>query len=181
MIYWQKTLQVHVDQLRPSSVGWIKLDSADPRKHPLINPNYLSTEQDRSELNQISNLKYYPFFHRSLALRALYDLSIIENSVLLFSDLKYFQTRAASVCQTDPRYSLPGWVRWVPGPGDFSRAERSVRRADWCLRQVSNTLFQIVIKWVVHSVATPVLLCHKEPAQGTQSPLLGALGLNASY
>ena len=27
-----------------------------------------------------------------------------------------------------------------------------------------------------HSDATPALLCHKEPAQGTQSPLLGALG-----
>ena len=35
-------------------------------------------------------------------------------------------------------------------------------------------LFQIVIKWVAHSVATPAFLCHKEPAQGTQSPLLGA-------
>ena len=38
-----------------------------------------------------------------------------------------------------------------------------------------TSLFQIVIKWVAHSVATPALLCHKEPAQGTQSPLLGAL------
>ena len=28
-------------------------------------------------------------------------------------------------------------------------------------------LFQIAIKWVAHSVSTPVLLCHKEPAQGT--------------
>ena len=27
-----------------------------------------------------------------------------------------------------------------------------------------------------HDVATPALLCHKEPAQGTQNPLLGALG-----
>ena len=26
----------------------------------------------------------------------------------------------------------------------------------------------------VHSDASPALLCHKEPAQGTQSPLLGA-------
>ena len=36
-------------------------------------------------------------------------------------------------------------------------------------------VFQIVIKWVkwvAHSVATPALLCHKEPAQGTQSPIL---------
>ena len=27
-----------------------------------------------------------------------------------------------------------------------------------------------------HRVASPALLCHKEPAQGTQSPLLGVLG-----
>ena len=45
----------------------------------------------------------------------------------------------------------------------------------------SCDIFQIVIKWVAHSVATPALLCHKEPAQGTQSPLLGALGRNALY
>ena len=32
---------------------------------------------------------------------------------------------------------------------------------------------------MAHSVATPALLCHKEPAQGIQSPLLGALGRNA--
>ena len=34
---------------------------------------------------------------------------------------------------------------------------------------------------MAHSVATPALLCHKEPAQGTPSPLLGALGRNAPY
>ena len=34
---------------------------------------------------------------------------------------------------------------------------------------------------VAHSVTTPALLCRKEPAQGTQSPLLGALGRNAPY
>ena len=27
---------------------------------------------------------------------------------------------------------------------------------------------------MVHNAAPPALLCHKEPAQGTQSPLLGA-------
>ena len=28
---------------------------------------------------------------------------------------------------------------------------------------------------------TPALLCHKEPAQGTQTPLLGALGRNGVF
>ena len=33
----------------------------------------------------------------------------------------------------------------------------------------------------VHSDAAPALLCHKEPAQGTQSPLLGAFLPFAGY
>ena len=32
---------------------------------------------------------------------------------------------------------------------------------------------------MIRGIASPALLCHKEPAQGTQSPLLGALGRNA--
>ena len=32
--------------------------------------------------------------------------------------------------------------------------------------KLSSALFQIVINWAAHSVVTPALLCHKEPAQG---------------
>ena len=39
--------KAHVDQLRPTSRGTIKLASSDPRQHPLIDPNYLDTEHDR--------------------------------------------------------------------------------------------------------------------------------------
>lgn len=39
--------QAHVCQLRPTSRGFIKLKSPDPRAHPLIQPNYLDTEEDR--------------------------------------------------------------------------------------------------------------------------------------
>jgi choline dehydrogenase len=42
--------QVHVGTLRATSAGWIELRSADPRQHPLIQPNYLATEQDRTDL-----------------------------------------------------------------------------------------------------------------------------------
>ena len=57
------------------------------------------------------------------------------------------------------------------------------QRAVTVLSRQINTfdIFQNVMKWGGHSVATPTLLCHKEPAQGTQSPLLGALGRNAPY
>ncbi|XP_077308186.1 choline dehydrogenase, mitochondrial [Lithobates pipiens] len=38
--------QVHVGTMRATSVGCLKLSSTDPRDHPIINPNYLSTEKD---------------------------------------------------------------------------------------------------------------------------------------
>ncbi len=37
-------------QLRPESVGRIRLRSADPDDHPDIHPNYLATETDRRTL-----------------------------------------------------------------------------------------------------------------------------------
>ena len=46
-------------------------------------------------------------------------------------------------------------------------------------RAATNYHFRSVLSLslveMVHSVAPPALLCHKEPAQGTQSPLLRAL------
>ncbi|XP_053576719.1 choline dehydrogenase, mitochondrial [Bombina bombina] len=38
--------QVHVGTMRGTSVGWLKLNSTDPREPLIINPNYLSTEKD---------------------------------------------------------------------------------------------------------------------------------------
>ena len=39
--------QAHCGPMRQTSRGTIKLESNDPKKHPLIDPNYLDTEQDR--------------------------------------------------------------------------------------------------------------------------------------
>jgi choline dehydrogenase len=36
--------------MRPTSVGFLGLKSKDPRAAPLIEPNYLSTEQDRIDI-----------------------------------------------------------------------------------------------------------------------------------
>ncbi|XP_069795798.1 choline dehydrogenase, mitochondrial [Narcine bancroftii] len=44
--------QVHVGPMRPTSVGWLKLRSANPKEHPVIEPNYLSTGTDIWELRQ---------------------------------------------------------------------------------------------------------------------------------
>jgi len=42
--------QAHVGPMRATSVGDIRLRSAKPTDHPLLQPNYLSTEQDRLEM-----------------------------------------------------------------------------------------------------------------------------------
>ncbi|KAM9324451.1 choline dehydrogenase, mitochondrial [Gastrophryne carolinensis] len=48
--------QAHVGTMRATSVGWLKLQSADPRVHPAINPNYLSTEKDIVDFRQCVKL-----------------------------------------------------------------------------------------------------------------------------
>ena len=42
--------QSHVGPMRPASTGWLHLRSADPRQHPLIEPNYLAEPRDREEM-----------------------------------------------------------------------------------------------------------------------------------
>ena len=44
--------QVHVGPMRPTSRGYLKLQSSDPTQHPIIQPNYLSTEIDRWEMRE---------------------------------------------------------------------------------------------------------------------------------
>ncbi|WP_084419985.1 choline dehydrogenase [Henriciella litoralis] len=43
---------IHACQLRPESRGTIKLASSNPFDHPLIDPNYLATEEDRRAMRQ---------------------------------------------------------------------------------------------------------------------------------
>lgn len=42
--------QAHCSPMRATSRGFLKLRSANPREHPIIEPNYLSTEQDRVDI-----------------------------------------------------------------------------------------------------------------------------------
>lgn len=44
------SFQAHVGSMRATSTGAIRLQSADPTVHPLIDPNYLANERDRWEL-----------------------------------------------------------------------------------------------------------------------------------
>ncbi|MEQ8557134.1 MAG: choline dehydrogenase [Henriciella sp.] len=43
---------IHSCQLRPESRGTVSLASADPFDHPLIDPNYLATEEDRRAMRE---------------------------------------------------------------------------------------------------------------------------------
>jgi len=42
--------QAHIGPMRPTSRGFVKLKSADPREHPRVLFNYMQTEQDRKEM-----------------------------------------------------------------------------------------------------------------------------------
>ncbi|XP_051964277.1 choline dehydrogenase, mitochondrial-like [Xyrauchen texanus] len=47
-----EAFQVHVGPIRSTSVGWIKLKSKEPHAHPIIQPNYLSTDTDVLEFRE---------------------------------------------------------------------------------------------------------------------------------
>jgi len=51
-----EAFQVHVGSMRATSRGTLKLESNDPRKHPLLDPNYLGSEQDKYEMRQCVKL-----------------------------------------------------------------------------------------------------------------------------
>lgn len=43
-------IQIDINQERPRSLGTVRLASADPRAHPLIDPNYFANQRDLDEL-----------------------------------------------------------------------------------------------------------------------------------
>jgi choline dehydrogenase len=57
--------QAHVGPMRATSRGDIKLRSADPLAHPIIQPNYLATERDRWEMRQAVKLTREIFRQRA--------------------------------------------------------------------------------------------------------------------
>ncbi len=67
--------QVHLGPMRPTSKGFVKAISSDPRRHPRILFNYMQTEQDRKEMRNgvrltreiMSQKAFDPFRDRELA------------------------------------------------------------------------------------------------------------------
>ncbi|KAJ8257518.1 hypothetical protein GJAV_G00186460 [Gymnothorax javanicus] len=48
--------QVHIGPMRSTSIGWLKLKSTNPQEHPIIEPNYLSTDLDVLEFRECIKL-----------------------------------------------------------------------------------------------------------------------------
>ena len=42
--------QAHAGTMRATSRGWVELRSSDPRAKPILQPNYLTTEDDRADM-----------------------------------------------------------------------------------------------------------------------------------
>ncbi|XP_036593649.1 choline dehydrogenase, mitochondrial isoform X1 [Trichosurus vulpecula] len=62
----QEAYQVHVGTMRSMSVGWLKLKSANPMDHPIIEPNYMSTEADIEEFRLSVKLTREIFAQKAL-------------------------------------------------------------------------------------------------------------------
>ena len=58
--------QALADTMRPTSSGYLKLRSANPTEHPIIQPNYLATEQDRLEMRDLVKLGARGFLTKGL-------------------------------------------------------------------------------------------------------------------
>ena len=65
-----EAFQVHVGPMRPTSRGYLKLKSKDPRQHPIIDPNYLSTGEE--------TLPCYLLFREGFSLHASHFCSEID-------------------------------------------------------------------------------------------------------
>ncbi|XP_037654245.1 choline dehydrogenase, mitochondrial [Choloepus didactylus] len=63
----QEAYQLHVGTMRGTSVGWLKLRSANPQDHPVIQPNYLSTETDIVDFRLCVKLSREIFAQKALA------------------------------------------------------------------------------------------------------------------
>jgi choline dehydrogenase len=52
---------------RPTSTGWLRLRSADPKVAPLVNPNYLATDHDRHAFSKATELARETALHAAFA------------------------------------------------------------------------------------------------------------------
>ncbi|MBO6758812.1 MAG: GMC family oxidoreductase N-terminal domain-containing protein [Roseibium sp.] len=82
---------------RPTSRGRVDIASADPENHPRIQPNYLSTEEDRAAA--IGGARLCQKITRTKALHSLVKQSISHDLTLMAKDdlLEDFQNRGSTV------------------------------------------------------------------------------------
>ena len=67
--------QFHISPNRPSSRGWIKLRSSNPNDKPIIQFNYLETEEDRKQMRDSVRIARKIFSQESLKTYAGTEIS----------------------------------------------------------------------------------------------------------
>ena len=103
--------------MRPTSVGWLKLSSKNPSDAPLLQPNYLSTEQDRWEMRQCVRLTREIFAQKAFdSLRGpelapgsdLTSDSQLDDFIRAKSDSAYHPSCTCKMGAEDDRLSVVG-------------------------------------------------------------------------
>ena len=56
LIYHKHSFQFHASPNRPTSRGWVKLRSSNPKDSPKIQFNYLETESDRKQMRDCAKI-----------------------------------------------------------------------------------------------------------------------------
>lgn len=91
-------MTLHCCQLRPKSRGYIALKSSDPFADPLIQPNYLSHDDDVAEL--LAGLKLGRRIMQSPAMQALHGGTEMEPGLHVASDaqlIEYIRNQAETI------------------------------------------------------------------------------------
>tara|TARA_Y100000992_G_scaffold293902_1_gene253038 strand:+ start:294 stop:1967 length:1674 start_codon:yes stop_codon:yes gene_type:complete len=93
---WGNGFSCHVCLLRPKSVGTVKINSKDPNDDPLIDPNYLSNDEDMKtmikgyrKMMQIMNTEPLAQFNNIRNPINIHDDKAIESAIKARSDTIY--------------------------------------------------------------------------------------------
>ncbi|MCJ8169546.1 choline dehydrogenase [Atopomonas sediminilitoris] len=127
--------QAHVGPMRAESRGYLKLRSANPEQHPLIEPNYLATDRDRWEMRQSVKLTreifaqqaFEPF--RGAELRPGVDVqsdSAIDAFVRQYADSAYHPSCTCKMGSADDPQAVVDSHARVFGVGNLRVVDASI-------------------------------------------------------
>ncbi len=108
-------------QQRPESLGWVKARSANPFDNPIIQPNYLSTEEDKAVL--LAGIKLSRRLMRTDALAPYFDYEAYPGDAVQSDDelLDIARQRSTTI------YHLMGTCRMAPQTDPHAVVDDSLR------------------------------------------------------